>query len=482
MQTRAGGDSLAVKIIGSVGALGVGGGITTNDGTFAKESGGHLAAIDTATAASKTDLDSIVTNTTGLATHTDAATLHTDLTTTNSDLSTINTTLGALGTQATLAAIKADLDTLVIDNADILADGDNLALIQAVLGNTSDTAATDTTSTWSQQALLRYLLNIVLLNHYDSNGNLKTTANNATFESSSGGPVNATGTPTGFSLDQKRNIQGKKPASGTLTGAANSGATAGDTQLIFTAAPLNLPSGAKIILSGGGNPQETVIATTAFAPGVGIVTVPLQNAVVNSGHTTATWDVENSNGPAGAMTALGLAIVENAIFDPNSSTPKQRYEPYAYTGDAVAGTNVPMVGLSQWNGATVDRVGSTHPLPNNITQFGGSTLSNTNPVPVQAVAQANYVALTSPPTATNAGSDTTCTFSSQVNYVTIINATGADVHYAFDVAATLGSSVLPNGQAILQLPKKVTAVHFYTAAAQNINGSTAGNLTLLGEL
>jgi len=69
-----------------------------------------------------------------------------------------------------------------------------------------------------------------------------------------------------------------------------------------------------------------------------------------------------------------------------------------------------------------------------------------------------------------------------VNYVTIINATGADVHYDFDVAASLGSMVLPNGQAILQLPKKVTVVHFYTAAAQNVNGTASGNLVLKGEL
>lgn len=57
----------------------------TNDGTFAKETGGNLATL--------------VTQTTGLA------------------------------TQTTLAQVKTDLDTLVTNTADLLADGDNLATI-----------------------------------------------------------------------------------------------------------------------------------------------------------------------------------------------------------------------------------------------------------------------------------------------------------------------------------------------------------------
>ncbi len=94
---------------------------------------------------------------------------------------------------------------------------------------------------------------------------------------------------------------------------------------------------------------------------------------------------------------------------------------------------------------------------------------------------AGYVALTSPPTATNAGSDTSLTFSQQVNNVIIENNTSANVYYAFDTAATLGSLVLVPGT-YYEKPKKVTVLHLLTAAAQNINGTAVGGIAVLGEL
>ena len=63
----------------------------------------------------------------------------------------------------------------------------------------------------------------------------------------------------------------------------------------------------------------------------------------------------------------------------------------------------------------------------------------------------------------------------------ISNATGADVHYAFDATASAGSPALPTGQHLVY-PKNVTVVHLYTAASQNLNGSAAGNVTVQGEL
>src|SRR5260221_1297406 len=77
----AGGDSVIVKIVGSlatdggfvskslppgtnsIGAVTANAGTNLNTSLLALESGGHLATIDTSTAASKTDLDTIVTNT-----------------------------------------------------------------------------------------------------------------------------------------------------------------------------------------------------------------------------------------------------------------------------------------------------------------------------------------------------------------------------------------------------------------------------------
>lgn len=100
---------------------------------------------------------------------------------------------------------------------------------------------------------------------------------------------------------------------------------------------------------------------------------------------------------------------------------------------------------------------------------------------IEDIEASGYVSLTSPPSATSAGSDTTLTFSKQVNRVIIQNNTSANVNYAFDTAASAGSLVLAPGSTLIY-PKKVTSPHLYTAAAQNINGTSAGNIVVLGAL
>lgn len=117
----------------------------------------------------------------------------------------------------------------------------------------------------------------------------------------------------------------------------------------------------------------------------------------------------------------------------------------------------------------------------NLTQINGSALSNTNPEPVQFVSQSGYVALTSPPAQTNAGSDTTLTFGSQVNTILIQNNSTSTINFAFDTAASAGSLALAAGQ-IFIYSKKVTTVHLYTANAANVNGTSSGNIVVLGEL
>ena len=90
---------------------------------------------------------------------------------------------------------------------------------------------------------------------------------------------------------------------------------------------------------------------------------------------------------------------------------------------------------------------------------------------------AGIVALTSPPTATNAGSDTALTFSSQINQLKMQNNTSANVYYDYDTPATLGSRVLAPGY-FLADPKKLTMLNLYTVAAQNVNGSAVGSRVL----
>ncbi|HEX3642885.1 MAG TPA: hypothetical protein VHV10_16490 [Ktedonobacteraceae bacterium] len=101
---------------------------------------------------------------------------------------------------------------------------------------------------------------------------------------------------------------------------------------------------------------------------------------------------------------------------------------------------------------------------------------------VEDIEQQGYIALTSPPATTNVGTVTTLTFSQQVNRVEITNGGPATINYSFDSdPCTAGSFYLVPG-AYLNKPKKVTTVNILTATAQNINGSTAGNIGVKGSL
>lgn len=92
-----------------------------------------------------------------------------------------------------------------------------------------------------------------------------------------------------------------------------------------------------------------------------------------------------------------------------------------------------------------------------------------------------YISLVSPAASTNAGSETIYTFSQYVNNVLIQNNSGADLALAFDTTATAGSFTLADGQTLIY-SKRILAVHFFTAGAQAVNGSSSGNIVLLGEL
>jgi hypothetical protein len=112
------------------------------------------------------------------------------------------------------------------------------------------------------------------------------------------------------------------------------------------------------------------------------------------------------------------------------------------------------------------------------------TQNNTTYGPQRVVisAVAGYVAAAAAqPSATVANTDTSWSFSVKVNHLLIQNNTTANVQFDFDTATSLGSPLLYPGQMLL-LDVKVTAVHLLTAAIQNINGSTAGNIVIRGWL
>jgi hypothetical protein len=140
--------------------------------------------------------------------------------------------------------------------------------------------------------------------------------------------------------------------------------------------------------------------------------------------------------------------------------------------------NAPLPAGSNTIGAVTQ---ASSPWTQNLTQVNSATLSNTNPVPSQDIEQAGYVSASSPPSQTNAGSDTPYAFSSQVSRIILMNNTSANVYFAFDSTASAGSLVLMPGS-LLVYPKKCTVLHLYTASAVNINGTSAGNVVVLGAL
>lgn len=89
--------------------------------------------------------------------------------------------------------------------------------------------------------------------------------------------------------------------------------------------------------------------------------------------------------------------------------------------------------------------------------------------PVGNIAQ-KAVALASPPTNTNAGSDTPLTFASQVNHFLIQNNTTVLVYVEVEAVATTASIQLAPGQ-IWRDDIELLSLHLFTVAAQPINAA-----------
>lgn len=126
----------------------------------------------------------------------------------------------------------------------------------------------------------------------------------------SGGPVLANGVPSQLAFDRLRSWLGKGSQTGTITATV-----AGDTQLVLSAAPKTILPGQPLKLSGGAQ-AEYVFVASSYVPSASATTIPLTSPVVNSGQTSAQWDIFSVSGPgSGSITPAGTIMAVNVILD-----------------------------------------------------------------------------------------------------------------------------------------------------------------------
>jgi hypothetical protein len=174
----------------------------------------------------------------------------------------------------------------------------------------------------------------------------------ATYIADSGGPVDATGKPQLQGLSSLKSYQGK-----AVNGSnANITATvAGDTALVYGSAPKTLYPGAKVRLSvGAGQPLETVIVSNTYVVSATATSIPLADPVVNSGSTTAKWDVYGVNGPGPNAASLDdlIPLVLMLVDGANSNSVLSAVNA-ASDGQSVSRLLMSAIGL--YNGTTADR-------------------------------------------------------------------------------------------------------------------------------
>jgi hypothetical protein len=107
-----------------------------------------------------------------------------------------------------------------------------------------------------------------------------------------GGPPLTDGTPSQYTFDRQRSIQGKY-----ITFVSITATVAGDTALTFSSAPKTIMPGQAIRISGAGAGAEWVYVTTTYVPSATATVIPLQNAVVNAGQNGARFEVFSDIGP-----------------------------------------------------------------------------------------------------------------------------------------------------------------------------------------
>jgi len=85
----------------------------------------------------------------------------------------------------------------------------------------------------------------------------------------------------------------------------------------------------------------------------------------------------------------------------------------------------------------------------------------------------------SQPTQTTAGADTAWSFAQKVRHIMIQNNTAGNVQFSPDAVTSAGSPILASGGTLF-FDLRVTTMHLLTASAQNINGTSAGNIVVWG--
>lgn len=184
--------------------------------------------------------------------------------------------------------------------------------------------------------------------------------------------------------------------------------------------------------------------------------------------------------PSGAATEAGhLATIDTSTAAVSTATGTQADS--AWSGSGSGGVIGVLKAIYNKVAGTLAISAASLPLPSNAAKETGGNLATLVTNTTSLAPTAGYAATTSPPSTTNASSDTSYTFAAQVRHWLLQNNTSANVQFELDTTATAGSIVLAPGATWLSdIP--VTVLHLYTAAAQNINGSSAGNIVLKGWL
>lgn len=154
--------------------------------------------------------------------------------------------------------------------------------------------------------------------------------------------------------------------------------------------------------------------------------------------------------------------------------------PVVLTVEEYGTINIPAVSWTLLNlpeGVRISTLSGTQQLLVRCTDH----LHESSPTPTTSGQVGLIAAYSKNATTTGSATDTSFTWGPSgtqvVQRVIISNETGADVRYEFDAAATANSLRLKDGNVIF-VAQPTVAVHFYTAASQNIN--QAGGVMIRG--
>jgi len=203
----------------------------------------------------------------------------------------------------------------------------------------------------------------------------KGTAVAAEYEYISGGPALANGTPSQLQYDREVAALGKV-ASNAGAGFALSSTTAGDTILTPTT-PGNfktLTPGQWIRLSGSGT-NEYVRVHDSYTIATAPATIQLTSPVVNTGQTTATWDVFGANGPGQTPVLWTGEGFEGVLLNDRANTGFAR----AWQGNTVGEAAVTNGGL-QTTQATPTSLTVIKASPGRLARILVSVANGANPI------------------------------------------------------------------------------------------------------